>query len=133
KRSLWRSRAPPRHNPGTCLAALAVVAKGGRVRALFCGVRGSTPVADAAFLRYGGSTSCVAISDGDAQPRLVLDAGTGLMRLSASLGNEPFVGSIVLSHLHWDHTHGMPFFAAGLRPGSRVRVLLPAGNADPEE
>src|SRR3954468_19562786 len=107
--------------------------EGGAVRVHFCGVRGSTPVADAAFLRYGGSTSCVAVSHDDGQPRLVLDAGTGLMRLSAMLGPRPFVGSILLSHLHWDHTHGMPFFAAGLRPGSRVRILLPTDGADPEE
>jgi phosphoribosyl 1,2-cyclic phosphodiesterase len=103
------------------------------VRVLFCGVRGSTPVADTAFLRYGGSTSCVAVCEGDAPPRLVLDAGTGLMRLSRMLGDQPFVGTILLSHLHWDHTHGMPFFAAGLRPASKVRVLMPSDVRDPEE
>ena len=103
------------------------------MRVHFCGVRGSTPVADAAFLRYGGSTSCVAVSRGDGEPRLVLDGGTGLMRLSAMLGPRPFVGTIMLSHLHWDHTHGLPFFAAGLRPGGHVRVLLPTDGADPEE
>jgi phosphoribosyl 1,2-cyclic phosphodiesterase len=75
----------------------------------------------------------VAIQDGDEPPRLILDAGTGLMRLSATLGDRPFVGTILLSHLHWDHTHGMPFFAAGLRPGSRVRVLMPSDSRDPEE
>jgi phosphoribosyl 1,2-cyclic phosphodiesterase len=105
----------------------------GAVRVHFCGVRGSTPVADSAFLRYGGSTSCVAVSADGEDPRLVLDAGTGLMRLSAMLGPRPFVGTILLSHLHWDHTHGMPFFAAGLRPGGHVRVLLPTDGRDPEE
>lgn len=103
------------------------------MRVHFCGVRGSTPVADAAFLRYGGSTSCVAVSHREGEPRLVLDAGTGLMRLSSMLGPRPFVGTILLSHLHWDHTHGLPFFAAGLRPGGHVRVLLPTDGADPEE
>src|SRR5207245_3359815 len=91
----------------------AVPPEGSAMRVHFCGVRGSTPVADAAFLRYGGSTSCVAVSRGDAEPRLVLDAGTGLMRLSAMLGPRPFGRTLLLSHLHWDHTHGLPFFAAG--------------------
>jgi phosphoribosyl 1,2-cyclic phosphodiesterase len=103
------------------------------MRVHFCGVRGSTPVADPAFLRYGGSTSCVAVSHGDGEPSLVLDGGTGLMRLSSMLGARPFIGTIMLSHLHWDHTHGLPFFAAGLRPGGHVRVLLPTDGADPEE
>src|SRR3954462_13876135 len=49
--------------------------EGVAVRVHFCGVRGSTPVADAAFLRYGGSTSCVAVSHDDGQPRLLLHAG----------------------------------------------------------
>ncbi|MEP6695579.1 MAG: MBL fold metallo-hydrolase [Pseudonocardiales bacterium] len=85
------------------------------------------------FLRYGGATSCVAISQDDDPPRLVLDAGTGLMRLSTLLQERPFVGSILISHLHWDHTHGLPFFSAGLRPGNRIRVLFPTDGSDPEE
>jgi phosphoribosyl 1,2-cyclic phosphodiesterase len=103
------------------------------MRVAFHGVRGSTPVADAAFLRYGGSTSCVSVSAADAQPRLVLDGGTGLMRLSRALDGSAFDGSILLTHLHWDHTHGLPFFAAGLQPDSQVRVYLPTDGTDPEE
>ena len=97
------------------------------MRVLFCGVRGSTPAPGPDFVRYGGHTSCVAVSaDGDADPTLVLDAGTGLMRLSAELGGRPFRGTILLGHLHWDHTHGIPFFPAGDRPGASVTVLIPA-------
>jgi ribonuclease BN (tRNA processing enzyme) len=44
----------------------------------------------------------------------------------------PFDGTILLGHLHWDHTHGLPFFAAGARPGHRVQVLMPGQGADPE-
>jgi phosphoribosyl 1,2-cyclic phosphodiesterase len=103
------------------------------VRLIVCGVRGSTPAPGADFVRYGGHTSCVAITaDGDEAPSLVLDAGTGLQRLSRVLGGEPFRGTILLGHLHWDHTHGLPFFAAGDREGSSVRVLLPAQGEDPE-
>lgn len=98
----------------------------------FCGVRGSTPAPGAAYVRYGGHTSCVALAhDGDA-PRLVLDGGTGLTNLDRLLGVAPFDGTILLGHLHWDHTHGLPFFAAGARPGHRVRVLIPRQDGDAE-
>lgn len=79
-----------------------------------------------AFVRYGGHTSCVAIAHDGAAPSLVLDAGTGLRRLTPLLGQQPFRGAILLTHLHWDHTHGLPFFAAGDRPDARVDLLLPA-------
>jgi phosphoribosyl 1,2-cyclic phosphodiesterase len=92
----------------------------------FCGVRGSLPAAGIEFARYGGHTSCVALShDGARAPSLILDAGTGLQRADGLLDGSPFSGSIVLSHLHWDHVHGLPFFAAGDRADSHVDVLLP--------
>lgn len=97
----------------------------------FCGVRGSTPAPGTEFARVGGHTSCVAIGAGGGPPTLVLDAGTGLRRLTALLDGAAFRGTILLSHLHWDHTHGLPFFAAGDRPGSAVRLLLPDQGADP--
>lgn len=97
------------------------------MRLNLCGVRGSTPAPGLEFVRYGGHTSCVAIAhDGAAGPRLILDAGTGLRRVTALLGGQPFRGTILLTHLHWDHAHGLPFFAAGDRHDSRVQLLLPA-------
>jgi phosphoribosyl 1,2-cyclic phosphodiesterase len=96
------------------------------VRLYLCGVRGSTPAVGAEFLRYGGHTSCVALAhDGAAGPSLVLDAGTGLRRLTPLLDGAPFDGTILLTHLHWDHVQGLPFFGAGDRPDARVTVLLP--------
>jgi phosphoribosyl 1,2-cyclic phosphodiesterase len=96
------------------------------VRLYLCGVRGSTPAPGAEFLRYGGHTSCVALAHDDAAvPTLVLDGGTGLRRLTPLLGGAPFDGTILLTHLHWDHMQGLPFFAAGDRPDARVSVLLP--------
>ena len=91
------------------------------------GVRGSTPAPGADFVRYGGHTSCLAITpeDGD-RPTLVLDAGTGLRSLTRMLGGDAFDGSIVLSHLHWDHMQGLPFFAAGDRDDARVDLYVPA-------
>jgi len=95
------------------------------VRIYLCGVRGSTPAPGAEFVRYGGHTSCVAIAPDDGPPRLVLDAGTGLRRVTGLLRGEPFAGTIILTHLHWDHVHGLPFFTAGDHPDARVTLLLP--------
>jgi phosphoribosyl 1,2-cyclic phosphodiesterase len=95
------------------------------VRLYLCGVRGSTPAPGADFLRYGGHTSCVAIAHDAARPTLVLDAGTGLRQVTPLLGGQPFDGTILLTHLHWDHVHGLPFFTGGDREGSRVSLLLP--------
>ena len=78
------------------------------------------------FVRYGGHTSCVAFSHDGQRPTLLLDAGTGIRRVSALFGGSPFDGSIVLGHLHWDHTQGIPFFSAGDHPGSRVDLYVPA-------
>lgn len=103
------------------------------MRLYFCGTRGSTPVCGPDHARYGGRTSCVALAhDGDA-PSLVLDAGTGLMWLSQELHGAPFRGSVLLGHLHWDHTHGMPFFRSGLAPGHRVEVFVPEQGVDPHD
>jgi len=95
------------------------------LRAFICGVRGSTPAPGAEFVRYGGHTSCVALAHDGEAPSLVLDAGTGIRRLTKVLEGEPFRGSILLGHLHWDHTQGLPFFAAADRPDARASIYLP--------
>ena len=102
------------------------------MRVVFCGVRGSTCAPGIDFVRYGGHTSCVALAHDGAAPSLVLDAGTGLRNLTKHLDGKPFRGTILLGHLHWDHTHGLPFFAAGDEPGSEVTVVMPA-QGDPEQ
>lgn len=91
----------------------------------FCGVRGSTPACGIDFVRYGGHTSCVALAHDGATPSLVLDAGTGIRRVTPLLGDRAFAGTILLTHLHWDHFQGLPFFAGGDRADSRVDLLLP--------
>jgi phosphoribosyl 1,2-cyclic phosphodiesterase len=73
----------------------------------------------------GGHTSCVALAHDGESPRLVLDAGTGLRVLTEVLQHRPFRGTIVLSHLHWDHIMGLPFFMSGDHPDADVRLLLP--------
>jgi phosphoribosyl 1,2-cyclic phosphodiesterase len=97
------------------------------VRVTFCGTRGSTPAPGPEFVRYGGNTSCVAVSHEDgAGPSLLLDAGTGLRRVQELLGDRAFQGTLLLTHLHWDHVQGLPFFPSGDRVGSRVSLLLPS-------
>jgi phosphoribosyl 1,2-cyclic phosphodiesterase len=88
-------------------------------------------------VRYGGHTSCVALSArADASlavggpPTLLLDAGTGLRRVTSLLDDKPFRGAILLSHLHWDHLQGLPFFASGDHPESSVVVHLPPQEGD---
>ena len=99
------------------------------MRVLQLGVRGSTPAPGAEFVRYGGHTSCVAVlADGEDRPRLVLDAGTGLRSVTALMDGGPFRGAIMVSHMHWDHVQGIPFFVAGDRPDSVVALYMPAQN-----
>jgi phosphoribosyl 1,2-cyclic phosphodiesterase len=102
------------------------------VRITFCGVRGSTPSPGVSFVRYGGSTSCVALAHPGERPSLLLDAGTGIQNVTALLDGHPYDGSVLLGHLHWDHTHGMPFFGGGGAAGSRVAVYLPEQGAPAE-
>jgi ribonuclease BN (tRNA processing enzyme) len=58
-------------------------------------------------------------------PVLLLDAGTGLGGVTGLLGGDPFHGTILLTHLHWDHCLGLPFFRGGDRDDARVTLLLP--------
>ncbi len=93
---------------------------------MLLGVRGSTPAPGPDHVRYGGHTSCVAVIPiGGAVPTLLMDAGTGIRRLPDLLGPEPFHGSILLSHLHWDHVEGLPFCRAVDRDDSRVDLHVP--------
>jgi phosphoribosyl 1,2-cyclic phosphodiesterase len=103
------------------------------MRVFFCGTRGSTPVSGVGQRRYGGYTSCVGLAHGDEPPSVVLDAGTGLQQLPMALHGQAFRGSLLLSHLHWDHTHGMPFFRNGMLEGHRVDVYLPEQGVEAED
>ena len=96
------------------------------MRVWACGVRGSTPAPGADFTRYGGHTSCLALGHDNALPSLLLDAGTGIRRVTSLLGGAAFRGTILLGHLHWDHTQGLPFFTAADHPGADVILALPA-------
>jgi ribonuclease BN (tRNA processing enzyme) len=96
------------------------------MRLIPLGVRGSTAAPGTAFARYGGHTSCVAVlADHEEAPSLLLDAGTGLRTLPRLLDDRPFHGSIVLSHLHWDHVQGLPFCRSLDHPEAVVDVFVP--------
>jgi phosphoribosyl 1,2-cyclic phosphodiesterase len=105
------------------------------VRVSFLGVRGSTPAPGEAFERYGGHTSCVALAHDGEMPTLLLDAGTGIRRAAEILDGAPFRGSIFLSHLHWDHVHGLPFFSGSDRTDARTSLFIPdqGDGSDPLE
>ena len=90
----------------------------------FWGVRGSYPVPGAATVRYGGQTSCVEArsSRGDC---VIVDAGTGMRALGNKLMREakgPQQYDVLLSHVHWDHIQGLPFFSPAYVPGTRIAV-----------
>ncbi len=94
--------------------------------ASFHGVRGSTPCHGPDILRYGGNTSCVAVQIPGADP-ILLDLGTGLRYFGLQQpSGVPFRGTCLLSHLHWDHIQGLPFFTPLLTDGAEVTIHAPA-------
>ena len=91
----------------------------------FFGVRGSTPCHGDEIAKYGGNTSCVAVRAPGEEP-LFFDLGTGARYFGAELARHgTFHGTCLLSHLHWDHTQGLPFFSPLLREGSTLDVYAP--------
>jgi len=92
----------------------------------FHGVRGSTPCDDPTTARYGGNTSCVSIACPGEDP-LLFDLGTGLRYFGRTQPvDRPFRGSCLLTHLHWDHVQGLPFFVPLLAEGAELDVYAPA-------
>jgi phosphoribosyl 1,2-cyclic phosphodiesterase len=88
------------------------------------GVRGSIPVPGAATVRYGGNTSCVEVrADGEI---IVLDAGTGIRLLGIALeqefGSQPINLTLLITHVHWDHIQGFPFFIPAYNDKNKVHI-----------
>jgi len=88
----------------------------------FYGVRGSIPTPGVDTQRYGGNTPCVLLTSQSGQ-QLILDSGTGIRLLGQELmtGTEELV--LLLSHNHWDHIQGFPFFAPAYQPGRQIRII----------
>lgn len=88
------------------------------------GTRGSIPSPGPATAGYGGNTTCLELRAGDR--RLIFDAGTGIRLLGNKLLSEQTrEASIFLTHFHWDHIQGFPFFAPVYNPEFRLRIVGP--------
>jgi len=96
----------------------------------FWGTRGSIATPGPATIRYGGNTSCVEVVTRSGK-RFIFDAGTGARPLGAHLmanAPKPISATILLSHTHWDHIQGFPFFIPLFVPGNRFTVCGPQGS-----
>ncbi len=100
----------------------------------FWGVHGSLPRPGASTLKYGGNTPCVEIRSGDTL--LILDAGSGIRELgediirrqkSGLLPLRNLKGHILISHLHWDHVQGFPFFGPAYQSGNEFQLYCGKG------
>jgi phosphoribosyl 1,2-cyclic phosphodiesterase len=94
-------------------------------RLKFWGVRGSGPTPGPATIFYGGNTSCIELrADGEI---IILDAGTGIrplgQELTAEFPDQPVQITLLISHTHWDHIQGFPFFVPAYNSRNRVRIL----------
>jgi phosphoribosyl 1,2-cyclic phosphodiesterase len=88
----------------------------------FWGVRGSIASPGPQTVRYGGNTTCIEVRT-DRNELIILDAGTGLFPLSQALLAElPVSANVFVTHSHWDHIQGLPFFVPNFIPGNRLRL-----------
>lgn len=95
----------------------------------FWGTRGSLAKPGPSTIRYGGNTSCVEVRTADGT-LLIIDCGTGAHGLGQSLASENgghLTGSLLISHTHWDHIQGIPFFAPFFVPGNTWDIYAPQG------
>jgi phosphoribosyl 1,2-cyclic phosphodiesterase len=95
------------------------------LRVQFWGTRGSIPSPGPTTVRYGGNTPCVEVRTSTGW-LIVLDAGTGIRELGRSLiaraNGAPIRGDIFLTHVHWDHIQGIPFFAPLFQQGNHFTI-----------
>ena len=98
----------------------------------FWGVRGSYPVPGSATVRYGGQTSCVEARSARGET-VIVDAGTGMRALGNKLLREarsPQHYHVLLSHVHWDHIQGLPFFSPAYVQGTKISIYALLTAAD---
>ena len=99
------------------------------MRIRFWGTRGSLPKPGPTTLRYGGNTSCVEVRTDDGT-LIVFDCGTGSHNLGQALeasSEHPIYGHLLISHTHWDHIQGFPFFRPLFVPGNEWDIYAPGG------
>jgi phosphoribosyl 1,2-cyclic phosphodiesterase len=106
------------------------------VRITFWGARGSIPVPGLESARYGGNTPCLSVTNGG-NGLIILDAGSGLRTLGHDLmlarGVEQLRAHLLLTHTHWDHIQGLPFFKPLSAPGTEVTIYGAAQEGVPLE
>ena len=98
---------------------------GSSTRLKLWGVRGSIPVPGPGTVRYGGNTACIEVrADGEI---IVLDAGSGIrelgLALEAEFGSRPINLSLLITHVHWDHIQGFPFFVPAYSDKNQIRIF----------
>jgi CheY-like chemotaxis protein/phosphoribosyl 1,2-cyclic phosphodiesterase len=96
------------------------------MRIRFWGTRGSIAKPGPSTVRYGGNTACVEVRADDTL--IVLDCGTGAHELGQQItaaSPDPVRGHLLISHTHWDHIQGFPFFMPLFRPGNEWDVYAP--------
>jgi phosphoribosyl 1,2-cyclic phosphodiesterase len=100
------------------------------IRIRFWGVRGSIPCPGPATVRYGGNTACLELRFGEEGRLIIVDAGSGIRELGnhlmkTDLPKGPIRTKIFLTHTHWDHIMGYPFFTPIYVPGTELEVYGP--------
>ena len=96
------------------------------INVTFWGVRGSTPVPGPDTARYGGNTPCVEVRAGDSI--FILDAGTGIQAFGRNYRtktDKPVKLHLFLTHTHWDHIQGLPFFQLAYDPRNEIHIVGP--------
>ena len=97
----------------------------------FWGARGSIPVSGKAYIKYGGSTTCVEVSSRRGRP-VIVDAGSGIRLLGKELMKNPSNDlEMLFTHSHWDHVLGFPFFAPIYSKRTRIRIMGCSFTSDP--
>jgi len=105
------------------------------IRLTFWGVRGSIPTPGPNTVKYGGNTSCLELRFGDEDRLVIVDAGSGIRELAGKLlANDlkkgPIRTKIFLSHTHWDHIMGFPFFTPIYIPNTELEIYGPVTYED---
>jgi len=105
------------------------------IQVKFWGVRGSIPCPGPKTMKYGGNTACIELRFPEVNRHIIIDAGSGIrdlanFMLANDLPKGPIATEIYLSHTHWDHIMGFPFFVPAYIPSTTIKVFGPVTYED---